>query len=119
MRIKFNVFLLICLGMLSTTAQTKKKGAATPAVKSTKAALAKPATPSTNEGMFAEIETPKGTIILQLDYKKTPVTVANFVALAEGTNASVTDPKLQGKPFYNGLKFHRVIADFMIQGGDP
>lgn len=56
--------------------------------------------------------------MLQLEYAKTPVTVANFVSLAEGKNPFVAN-ELKGKPYYNGLKFHRVIANFMIQGGDP
>ncbi len=66
------------------------------------------------EGVFAVLETEKGTIILNLFYKETPMTVANFVGLAEGTLDAA-----KGKPFYDGLKFHRVISDFMIQGGDP
>jgi peptidyl-prolyl cis-trans isomerase A (cyclophilin A) len=116
MRIKCNLFLLICLGMLSATAQTKKPAAKS--TKSTKTTAVKPTTPAEG-GIFAEMETDKGTILIQLEYQKTPITVANFISLAEGTNTSVTDEKLKGKPFYNGLKFHRVIADFMIQGGDP
>jgi len=70
------------------------------------------------EGIFAEIQTSKGTIIVKLEYEKTPITVANFISLAEGTSTFVKD-EYKGKPFYNGLKFHRVIADFMIQGGCP
>ncbi len=68
------------------------------------------------EGLYAKIETNKGDIYLQLEYKKTPLTVANFVGLAEGTIQNTARPN---QAFYNGLIFHRVIKDFMIQGGCP
>ncbi len=71
------------------------------------------------DGLYAKIETNKGDIILQLAYDKAPITVANFVTLAEGTNEFITDPNLKNRPYYDGLKFHRVIEDFMIQTGDP
>lgn len=70
------------------------------------------------EGIFAEIYTNKGKIALQLEFQKTPITVANFITLAEGKNEFVTNER-KGKPYYDGLKFHRVIANFMIQGGCP
>ncbi|MGV3631188.1 MAG: peptidylprolyl isomerase [Bacteroidota bacterium] len=68
-------------------------------------------------GIYASIETAKGNILLYLEADKTPMTVANFVGLAEG-NFTNKDKKFD-KPYYNGLKFHRVIKDFMIQGGCP
>ena len=66
------------------------------------------------DGVFAIMETSSGSIVLELFYKQTPLTVVNFVGLAEGTLDAA-----KGKPFYDGLTFHRVIDNFMIQGGDP
>lgn len=128
---KSKIVLFLFLGMLQMQAQTAKKTvvkpkitstAVKPATKATATAVTtKPAVklPLVNEGIFATISTSKGDIVVQLEYIKTPITVANFISLAEGKNAFVADEKLIGKPFYNGLKFHRVIKDFMIQTGDP
>lgn len=73
--------------------------------------------PQLADGLYAQMTTNKGTILLQLNYKEAPLTVCNFVGLAEGTISNTAKPA--GTPFYDGLKFHRVIANFMIQGGDP
>jgi len=70
-----------------------------------------------NNGLYAKFNTSKGAIVVNLEFEKTPGTVGNFVALAEGNLENNSKP--QGTPYYNGLKFHRVIADFMIQGGCP
>ena len=69
------------------------------------------------DGLYAKFNTNKGEILVALEYKKTPGTVGNFVALAEGHMENSAKP--QGRPYYDGLKFHRVIPDFMIQGGCP
>ena len=69
------------------------------------------------DGLYANIDTSKGLIKINLEHTKTPGTVANFVALAEGTMAN--DAKPLGTPYYDGLTFHRVIDNFMIQGGCP
>lgn len=69
------------------------------------------------DGIYAKIYTPKGEITLKLEHEKTPGTVGNFVALAEGNLEN--SQKSQGTPYYDGLGFHRVIPDFMIQGGCP
>lgn len=69
------------------------------------------------DGIYAKFETNKGDIYTVLEHKKTPMTVANFVGLAEGSIKNTA--KDQGQPYYDGLKFHRVIPNFMIQGGCP
>ncbi len=74
--------------------------------------------PNLDDGLYAEFITSKGTMVAQLAYKETPVTVANFVSLAEGTN-TIVDSIYKGKAYYNGTKFHRIIDSFMIQGGAP
>ena len=69
------------------------------------------------EGLFAQIKTSRGVIEIQLEFEKTPGTVGNFVGLSIGKIKNSN--KDLGKPYYDGLKFHRVISDFMIQGGCP
>ncbi len=75
--------------------------------------------PDLEDGLYAEFNTSKGTFLAELYYKQTPITVANFVSLAEGNSHSLIDSTYRGKKFYDGLIFHRVIKDFMIQAGDP
>ncbi|MDD5150210.1 MAG: peptidylprolyl isomerase, partial [Flavobacterium sp.] len=122
---KSKILLLLFLGMMTIQAQVAKKTVVptkktvVPAKKPVTTAKPVGKTPAVAEGIFATILTNKGTIIVQLEYQKTPITVANFISLAEGKNTFVTNEKLKAKPFYDGLKFHRVIPDFMIQGGDP
>ena len=70
------------------------------------------------DGLYAEFDTTMGKMLIKLTYEKTPVTVANFVALAEGNHPKV-DKDFEGIKYYDGLIFHRVIDGFMIQGGDP
>jgi len=74
--------------------------------------------PDLEDGLYAEFVTNKGIMVAKLSYKKTPVTVANFVGLVEGTHPKLSD-SLKGKRYYDGTTFHRVIDKFMIQGGDP
>jgi len=72
------------------------------------------------DGLYVEMETTRGTILLRMFYKRTPMTVGNFVGLAEGKLPWTTpEGKTTTSNYYDGLIFHRVIADFMIQGGDP
>lgn len=73
------------------------------------------------DGLFAVFHTSMGEITARLHFEKVPVTVGNFVGLAEGTKSWI-DPRTSAPsdaPLYNGTKFHRVMADFMVQGGDP
>ncbi len=74
--------------------------------------------PDLENGLYADIQTNKGSIIVSLAHDKTPITVANFVSLAEGKNEFVRE-EFKGKNYYDGIVFHRVIPEFMIQGGDP
>ena len=111
MKLKFLTLVILCASL--SFAQTKKKK---PVAKKTTTTVVKKTEPlevktMDDNGIFATIETNKGTIVLALEYKKTPITVANFISLAEGTNTAVEE-KFKGKHFYDGLKFHRVIPNF-------
>ena len=68
-------------------------------------------------GLYAKFNTNKGEILIRLEYEKAPGTVGNFVGLIEGTQDNLRKPL--GEPYYDGLIFHRVIPDFMVQGGCP
>ncbi|WP_037315132.1 peptidylprolyl isomerase [Salegentibacter sp. Hel_I_6] len=74
--------------------------------------------PDLEDGMYAEFKTNYGTFVAELYYEQTPITVASFVSLAEGTN-KMADSTHKGKNYYDGLTFHRIIDGFVIQGGDP
>ena len=70
--------------------------------------------PTLPDGLYAEVTTPQGVIIGELNFQKVPLTVANFGGLAEDT----LGPRPH-QPFFDGLTFHRVVPDFVLQGGDP
>nr|WP_315202350.1 peptidylprolyl isomerase [uncultured Flavobacterium sp.] len=116
---KSKIALFLLLGFFNLQAQNTKKPVAkkTATTNKTTAKTVKSTIPA--EGIFATIATKKGNITVELFYKKAPVTVANFISLAEGKNPFMTVERLKGKPFFDGLKFHRVVDHFVIQGGDP
>ena len=120
--IRFSAALLIAAAAFAQTPPPPaQKKAAPPATAPATPAAGAPAAPAREPGLYAIFNTSMGTIVAKLYDKEAPVTVQNFTALARGTKAW-KDPKtgaMAAKPLYNGVTFHRVIPDFMIQTGDP
>ncbi|MHC6202246.1 peptidylprolyl isomerase [Breznakiellaceae bacterium SP9] len=108
------ILALMCCCAESATAGPSSSKPAVPDRSDSKETATAPAASKLGDGLFARISTRRGDIVVRLAFEKTPLTVCNFVGLAEGKLDAA-----KGTPFYNGLVFHRVIADFMIQGGDP
>src|ERR1700740_2828270 len=107
------LILIVALTSIGFGAMAQKKAAAKPKLsKADKEFLAKQP-----DGIYAKLETSRGDIYTMLEYKKVPMTVANYVGLAEGSIKKTAKP--EGTPYYDGIKFHRVIPGFMIQGGCP
>ena len=100
MKLINKTMILMALGLLMTTSSCQDKY------------------PDLEDGLYAEFVTTKGTMVAKLEFEKVPVTVASFVALAEGNHPLVKED-YQEKKYYNGITFHRVMNEFMIQGGDP
>ena len=100
---KFAFLLMASLAFISCNSQSKTK--------------VNGETVKLEDGLYALMNTSQGDILIRLEFEKTPMTVGNFVALAEGKMLGSGKP--EGTPFYDGTIFHRVIPEFMIQGGDP
>jgi peptidyl-prolyl cis-trans isomerase A (cyclophilin A) len=119
------VILILLTGLFSSCNNKPSTDAVSATVDSTTTPPAPPAPPvaqdnanwASEDGLYAVFTNTKGKIVCKLEYTKAPLTVSNFVTLTEGKNTKATVNK--GKPFYNGLTWHRVEPGFVIQGGDP
>ena len=111
---KLPVSILYTGGIMKQTVTLKKLLLTTALLIMTAMSASAIDTSKLDNGLYALIDTPRGEILISLEFEKTPLTVINFTGLAEGKLDAAS-----GKPYYDGLKFHRVIDDFMVQGGDP